>query len=183
MTRFARPAIVGLFSRCGPTAIRGFIVAVIVDAINRVFRAGTWPHVVQKLFKRVQPCLADVNATAAVVGIALNVGIQTAFAHVVIGTIFRARSVASRVSMNITDGGDALAMQTATRARVSRQQLFDDERAFRAAITSTDHRATPCAFIESAWLQRRQSSESCAYDGFAFPWCHGVPKYSGYGWR
>lgn len=51
--------------RC-PSAVVGFVVSVVVDAFNRVFRARSWPHIVNKISYRVSPAIAHSNTTGAV---------------------------------------------------------------------------------------------------------------------
>ena len=61
------PAMIpGLFALCGPTAIFGAVVAVVVDAIYRVLGGWANSHVAQELLKR-SPLLGDTDASSSVV--------------------------------------------------------------------------------------------------------------------
>lgn len=59
-------SIVRLFcSRC-PSAVTRLIVAVVVNAVNRIIKAGTFAHVIAKCLKRVQPSITDRDSAFSV---------------------------------------------------------------------------------------------------------------------
>jgi len=61
--------IVGLFFSRGPSAVARLVVAVIVDALDRMLRRGAWPHVSEELRKILSPTVGhgDPSATVAMV--------------------------------------------------------------------------------------------------------------------
>lgn len=59
--------VVVLLATSRPAAITRLIVAVIVDAIYRVFRGWLGPHVSQKVLVRSLPPLADCYSTTAII--------------------------------------------------------------------------------------------------------------------
>jgi hypothetical protein len=58
--------IISLFFGCGPSAVDGLIVAVIVNAINGMLRGRTPAHIGEEGFILV-PSLANGNSTASIV--------------------------------------------------------------------------------------------------------------------
>lgn len=61
-------AVANLLSRSRPAAVLRAVIAVVVNAVDRVL--GTWlrPHVGKEVLKRFQPSLADCDASTAVAG-------------------------------------------------------------------------------------------------------------------
>lgn len=83
-------AIQGLFTWSGPFTVGLAVGAVIVNAINGMFRARLAPHVIKKGLKRLAPFLANGNSPLAVVAIRNVVqGIASRF-HSVPDHVFRA---------------------------------------------------------------------------------------------
>jgi len=74
---------------CRPSAIRGFVMAVIVDSVKAMATAWAWPHVGEKGVKRL-PSTADANTSRSIVGIDRVVGIIAAGSHRRPCRIFRA---------------------------------------------------------------------------------------------
>jgi hypothetical protein len=62
----SRPSVQRLLGACRPSAIHGFVVAHIVDAVDGVLGTRLGANVGVKRLKRVQPALADGNASSAV---------------------------------------------------------------------------------------------------------------------
>jgi hypothetical protein len=66
-------AVVCLLSARGPTAISGFVVAIVVDAVERHKKARTFPHVLKEALKAalgavsIKPSVADGDAEFFVV--------------------------------------------------------------------------------------------------------------------
>lgn len=94
-----RMAVKRLLFACGPSAICRFVMAVIVDAIKRVFIRRARSHVSVKRGERVQPLIADTNTAAAVVSPASRAWITAttvgAFPHVIFGAVAHVVSRAS----------------------------------------------------------------------------------------
>ena len=65
----ARSPVSGLFRPCSPFAISGFIIAIVINALNAVRRRWSWSHIGQKVFKPA-PSFTDLNSTTPVVFIA-----------------------------------------------------------------------------------------------------------------
>jgi hypothetical protein len=63
------PLVGHLFPVCGPPTISGLVVALWVDAINRMSVGGTRAHVGIERLKRPTPAGADPNADCAVFGV------------------------------------------------------------------------------------------------------------------
>lgn len=78
-----RRAIVTLFFGRGPAAVVGAIIAVTVNAVNRVLFRRRLPHVSDKVLDRFDPALADLNTFCAVV----RAGAITALNHAAPDTI------------------------------------------------------------------------------------------------
>lgn len=74
-------AIVLLGLAINPTAIARFVVALIVDAVNRVLGAGAWPHVGHEQGERTAPAIAHGNPTSAVILELVRVGVITPRQH------------------------------------------------------------------------------------------------------
>lgn len=49
-----------------PFAILWRVIAIIIDAFNRMSRGGPWPHINKEIHKINQPSLADLNTSASV---------------------------------------------------------------------------------------------------------------------
>lgn len=64
--RWRECSIDALLGTGGPTAVVRFIAAIVIDAIQRVLRAGLQSHVTQKVHERILPTGADSYASAAI---------------------------------------------------------------------------------------------------------------------
>lgn len=60
------PGVVALLSRCRPAHISRLVAPVIVNALNRVFRAWPRPHVGQEFPEAFSPFIAHADAAATV---------------------------------------------------------------------------------------------------------------------
>lgn len=138
-TRFAtighilRPSRMGrLFSGRRPTDVVRFIVAVVVDAVDRVAQRWARTHVSEKLFER-HPRGADRNPSGS---IASGLRILTARAHRAPNVVFAriapvscvAMSQASRISVAL------FGAQAAARQRVAASQCTLLDFSFSAAV-------------------------------------------------
>lgn len=72
---------------CSPSAIVFAIWAVIVFAVKGMFGRWTWPHVFIKILERLQPALANCNASASVVGVSAALRNQTPLQHLLINIV------------------------------------------------------------------------------------------------
>ena len=84
-----RAAVVVLnFSECPSTVVR-IVVAVGIDAIKRIFRAGAFAHIGKEVLEAVKPAVANGYAATAIVRIAdIGPGIATRL-HCCPGLVFR----------------------------------------------------------------------------------------------
>ncbi len=73
--------VVGLFHRRCPSAIARLVVAIRINAIQRVLSPRTRPHVCIEVFKRLAPAGTDLNPPAAVKVILGVVGIAAPLTH------------------------------------------------------------------------------------------------------
>ena len=83
---FALSLVVRLCLGIGPAAIAGFVVAVIVDAIERHTR-GALTHILKKRWERGLPPLANCDAAAAVASEVVATRVGTPVLHVQPGGI------------------------------------------------------------------------------------------------
>jgi len=65
--KFHPPCILPLLLSGRPSTIAGFVVATIVDAVNRISRSWAWSHIFKKRREIMQPSVADNNAPATVI--------------------------------------------------------------------------------------------------------------------
>ena len=74
-----RPGMVArvhsLLVPCGPPAITGGVVAVVVDPVKAVARRRSFPHMLEKHLEGLRPFSADLDAATSVVGVVLGVWI------------------------------------------------------------------------------------------------------------
>ena len=81
--------IAGLLRRCSPSHVTGFIMAVIVDTVQRMRWRRLRPHVGKERLELVAPCFAYSDAASTVSRKVLIFGIKAAGAHRVPLRIFR----------------------------------------------------------------------------------------------
>lgn len=66
MIRRHAPLVHALFSGGGPSAVTRFVIAVYVNAVNRMLRGWARPHVLVEVLERLQPPIAHRDATTAI---------------------------------------------------------------------------------------------------------------------
>jgi hypothetical protein len=91
------PPVIGLLRSCRPAAVLGRIRAIVVNSVKCV-AVWAWPHVGHKVLKHV-PSLANVDTTAAVVGICRICRPVTAPKHMKPCSVISMYGVASCVSV------------------------------------------------------------------------------------
>lgn len=74
-------AVVGLVSLVGPAAVLRRVMAVIVDAIDRVRRGGLAAHISEEGVERVQPLVTDRDASASISREFRVPGVQASLLH------------------------------------------------------------------------------------------------------
>jgi hypothetical protein len=93
-----RPLVACLRGRSNPAAVSRLIATIDIDAVDRVPRRRTWPHVSQESFKALQPSVTHTNAATTVIGKAFVVGIAATSLHPHPGSVFGAAPHAVRSS-------------------------------------------------------------------------------------
>lgn len=80
--------VVGLLCRRGPSAIVRPIVAVCVDAVNRIVASWAWPHVGVEVIKRFTPTVAHLHTSFAIKVVLRIVWVGASLVHVAPRLIF-----------------------------------------------------------------------------------------------
>lgn len=101
--------VLALFLHRGPTAIDRFVVAIVVDALNRVLQRRARTHVGKEARERLAPRCADFDSAASVTVVVGTRGVLASHDHVLPDTILgrlahavRARSRSARVVIEAT---------------------------------------------------------------------------------
>ena len=157
-------SILVLFFSCGPFAIAGFIVSVVVDAFNG--QSGRlFAHVREKIQKRVSPSFADANPSSAVVFIAAKCFGRATTKHV--SPTVMGRRIG--VSMNYADFP-----ATATFG-IARPQVAAKYNCFNAALARTSPpRLASCAMRKRDNLQFAEPSAGNIFDAAVLRRVRGV---------
>jgi hypothetical protein len=99
-------AVIGLLFGRGPAAVPGFVVAVIVNAIQGVLRGRLRSHVGQECLKGVEPAIADLNAAVDVAMRAVGVRVAASSFHGLPSAVFRGFEFPLGVSVPEVGGGN-----------------------------------------------------------------------------
>ena len=132
-------AVAGLFGRCRPTAIAGFVVAVVVDAVQRQL-VRSFTHVGEEVTKAVRslPSVADFDAASTVVFVKSIFGTTTPIKHSLPRTIRRRTSLSfAGVSMFRHSDTHRFKFVAATRCGVSFSQVLALNRTYDTTIADT----------------------------------------------
>jgi hypothetical protein len=86
-----------LFAHGGPAAVSGFIVSIVVDAVNTVSSGWSWTHVEKKIGEAVDTCpsIADCNASSPITWPSGRFAITATTPHVLPRAVFGSRSMSS----------------------------------------------------------------------------------------
>jgi len=84
---FGLPRISSLLNTSCPSAIARFVVAIIVDAIERIFGTRMVAHILNKISNRQSPAFTNRNAATSVIFPAFIIRIIAAAFHVLPSTI------------------------------------------------------------------------------------------------
>lgn len=156
MTPTSRPSIVLLFLDCCPSAIIRTIAAHIIDAFyHHAF--WTWPHVCHELRKASLPCIANGNASAAVVRIISHLrAIASAF-HTQPYAVFSS----FRHAVNTTPLARGFVSQASATTCFAGSQLHSTNKNLVPAFAMTNPN---CLLIGSLWghAVNEQASEGLA---------------------
>ncbi len=162
----------------GPATIAGFVVTIIVDAIDAVFRRGSPSHIREKLFKRFTPLHANCNAPSAIIAIRYFAGILATTFHAAPRLVFRrgARSLRYAMRLTVSDRTCSadLSTETPTTHRVSTPKTGNDHGARGSTVALAQ-----CASIFGSWRRREflrdnQTPEALAENKDT--WRHGPPS-------
>src|SRR5262249_24807635 len=85
-----RTNVIHLFSRRGPARVSRSIIPIHVwITIKGMLTTRSWPHIRQKVYKRMQPTLTYLNATPPIILIGFIIGIQATAFHRPPGSMLR----------------------------------------------------------------------------------------------
>lgn len=153
----SRSAIIGLFLHCSPSAIRRFVVPVVVHSFNRQSSRFS-PHVIKEKLERLSPSLADSYSPVAVVLIVLILLVVASIFHARPCLIFWTGDGSSFVT--VAQGSKALPMQASTTLSALMEQMFaHDKFLFSAQAFAGEIRSTAPYDERSC----KQSSKPLAY--------------------
>lgn len=92
-------SVAHLFMACRPSAIAGFVVTVVVDAVNRMLFARPQTDIRQKIRERCEPSGANTNASTTVVLEVLERWISASTLNVAPGGVLGGPSAISRATV------------------------------------------------------------------------------------
>ena len=156
--------IVVLLFVCRPSTIGGFIVSVVVDAVNAMLWRGFSSHIGKKIGVN-QPAFTHRNASPSIILPTFVVGISTSFPHRNPSAIFQRSTGLTAFAMFIIEMGRQFFMQASARFGVARAHGI----AFDLEFCSTFANASPRAI--SSVSKDKQSSETLTRDIDEFGHC------------
>ncbi len=128
-------SVVPLLKRCCPSNVRRLVMAVVVDAINRMRQRWTRPDVSQEYLERVVPCVDHGDASSAVVLELLRPRIAAPLLDIGPRGVFRRAQRVDGMSVAASCGHHVGAI-AATRVIVPRHQMARAENAFCSAFAA-----------------------------------------------
>lgn len=87
--------VVGLFFCCCPPTVRRFVMAIVVNPVERSAR-WTRSHVAKELFKRFNPLWSNANSSTAPLGVTLTCPAQASIFHRCPRFVFMSMTLAMR---------------------------------------------------------------------------------------
>jgi hypothetical protein len=143
-----------LLGGSGPSAIRRFVVAVVVDAIQRVSLGWSASHIGKERFKGIAPTVTDRNAAPAVSFVVIMFRVVTAGLHALPDFVFGGGLSHGRLAVLLVRASLAvLPSSAAARLDTSGPQKARPRRSLAPAVASAE------PLISDA-LNNRESSES-----------------------
>ncbi len=133
LNEYAVALVSGLFRRRGPAAIRGAVVGIYFNAVNRVGASWCGSHVGKEVLK-FMPALANLDAAPAVACIVWAIGVMAALHHVGPGLVFLGLLPNSGMAVSGIGFGGLLALQASARPGVTVGQLRSIDNGLRAAL-------------------------------------------------
>ena len=81
--------VVHLFFWCCPITVCWRIVSVIINTIERMFGRWSWPHILVKVLKAIQPPFTYSNPSSTIYFPLLVVGVEASTVHRLPSSVFR----------------------------------------------------------------------------------------------
>ena len=157
--------VVSLLFHRRPAHIARFVVAVIVDAVKRVFWRGLPADISEKGFVRLPPAVADRDASATVLPESRVLRVVTALLHtgprMVFGCLRAMECIAVGYAVDLTtETARVFSPQTTTASRVLScvEQASRRQDAFRSAVADTTPHGTRT--WNRSTFQHQQPTES-----------------------
>lgn len=138
-----RPLVSVLLMLSGPATVIWFVVAVIVDSVQRVFARRFATHVRNKIFYGDAPPVADGYPSAAVVFVVFISRFVAPIKHAVIGYVLRCKLTASCKSVRGLCFGSVFFVQAPAGLRSVRGNSVCADYATVAAGTETNPHGSP----------------------------------------
>lgn len=121
-----------------PAAIARLVMAVVIDAVNRVLGTGPRAHIAQECLERTSPCGSDADAAATVTGVVARLRVLAAFDDVPPRRKFWRDDPVDRVSVRPIHDPDAFRAQAPAGLRMPAAQIAVLNQAFCPAVTATE---------------------------------------------
>lgn len=134
LNEYAVALVSGLFRRRGPAAIRGAVVGIYFNAVNRVGASWCGSHVGKEVLK-FMPALANLDAAPAVACIVWAIGVMAALHHVGPGLVFLGLLSGAGMAVRGVGFGSCLPLKASARSCVPVGQLRSINNGFSAAVT------------------------------------------------
>ena len=148
-----------LFSR-GPTAVAGFVVAVLIGpTVNGVVFAGTLAHVGKEVVKRVSPTVANYNATSAIAVVSNVIGIVTPGTHSIPSVVRSSGSPVATMTMSCRPLSRNIFLNATARLSVSINEIAANNRYIVSAIASTQPSKPRSSACKLSPVTKRDDSE------------------------
>lgn len=162
-----------LLFTCCPAAVAWLVIAVHVNAINRVFRGWAAAHVFKKCRKGISPSLANRNSPSTIAAIASRSGVGASGNHCVPCLHLRRRLAMDIFPMLQGTGATKFGLHAPATLLAKFPQLLPLHHRLLAAVTSTQPRCLANAAHRS---QVGEGFSGKINEGF-WVWFHGLIIY------
>lgn len=168
-------SIVGLLDWSRPSNIPGFIMTIIVDAVNAMSFRWSWPESFEKLVERFE---SKFYSSAAVVRVAFRVLIAAPLASLVVYRIFRSFFVTACVTVLRVSLFDSLYDVATTRKRATSGKVLAHRRLRSSALADAVPERTfvlssrvtndskPTEFLSGQILKTMMNRNLCVFENF-----------------
>lgn len=145
-----RTSIPRLFGWCGPSAIAGFVMTVVFNAVDRMLRRWTRPNITQESHERLSPVITDANPATAVVFEVVKFRVRAARDHLAPRDVFRRSFLASMavnkiLSLHPLTG--SFSLQAPARTNGPSSQVVQLNRFRHAAVTRANKSPAPTSCV------------------------------------